>query len=44
MLPMVQDKIMLIPHIDFAIPEEFDMVQFKVSLFSMLPRVIPNLK
>ena len=43
-LPMVQDKIMLIPHIDFVIPEEFDMVEFKVFLFSMLPRVIPNLK
>ena len=42
--PMVQDKIMLIPHIDFVIPEEFDMVEFKVFLFFMLPRVIPNLK
>ena len=43
-LPMVQDKIMLIPHIDFVIPKEFDMMEFKVFLFSMLPRVIPNLK
>ena len=43
-LPMVQDKIMLIPHIDFVILEEFDMVEFKVFLFSMLPKVIPNLK
>ena len=43
-LPIVQDKIMLIPHIDFVIPEEFDMVEFKVFLFSMLPRVIPDLK
>ena len=43
-LPMVQDKIMLIPHIDFIIPEEFDMVEFKVFLFSMLPRVILDLK
>ena len=43
-LPMVQDKIMLIPHIDFVIPKEFDMVEFKVFLFSMLPTVIPNLK
>ena len=43
-LPIIQDKIMLIPHIDFVIPEEFDMVEFKVFLFSMLPRVIPNLK
>ena len=36
--PMVQDKIMLIPRIDFVIPEEFDMLEFKVFLFSMLPR------
>ena len=43
-LPMVQDKIMLIPHIDFVILEEFDMAEFKVSLFSMLPKVIPDLK
>ena len=35
---------MLIPYIDFVIPEEFDMVEFKVFLFSMLPRVIPDLK
>ena len=41
---MVQDKIMLIPHIDFVILEEFDMAEFKVSLFSMLPEVIPDLK
>ena len=25
-LPMVQDKMMLIPHIDFFIPEKFDKV------------------
>uniref|UniRef100_A0A7N2QXF0 Retrotransposon gag domain-containing protein n=1 Tax=Quercus lobata TaxID=97700 RepID=A0A7N2QXF0_QUELO len=43
-LPMVQAKIMLIPHIDFVIPEEFDMVEFKIFLFSMLPRVILDLK
>ena len=43
-LPMVQHKIMLILHIDFDILEEFDMVEFKVFLFSMLPRVIPDLK
>ena len=43
-LPMVQDKIVLIPHIDFVIPEEFDMVEFKVFLFFVLPKVIPNLK
>ena len=39
-LPMVQDKIMLIPHIDFVIPEKFDTMEFKVFLFSMLPKVI----
>ena len=44
LLPMVQDKIMLIPHIDFVIPEEFVMVEFKVFLFFMLPKVIPDLK
>ena len=43
-LPMVQDKIMLIPHIDFVIPEEFDMVEFNVFLFSMLLRVTLDLK
>ena len=43
-LPMVQGKIMLIPYIDFVIPEEFDMVEFKVFLFSVLPKVIPDLK
>ena len=35
---------MLIPHIDFVIPEEFFMVEFKVFLFSTLPKVIPDLK
>ena len=43
-LLMAQDKIVLIPHIDFVILEEFDMVKFKVFLFSVLPKVIPNLK
>ena len=42
--PMVQNKIMLIPHIDFVIPEEFDMAEFKVFLFSMLSKVILDLK
>ncbi|KAL0011138.1 hypothetical protein SO802_006246 [Lithocarpus litseifolius] len=41
---MVQDKIMLIPHIDFVISEEFDMVDIKNFLFSMLSKVIPDLK
>ena len=44
LFPMVKDKIMLIPHIDFVILKEFDMVEFKVFLFSVLPKVIPNLK
>ena len=35
---------MLIPHINFVIPEEFDMVEFKIFLFSMLPRVILDFK
>ena len=43
-LPMVQDKIMLIPHIDFVIPEKFDTMEFKVFLFSMLPKVILDWK
>ena len=46
-LPMVhkvQDEIILIPHIDFVIPNEFDMVEFKVFLFFMLPKMIPDLK
>ena len=42
--PMVQDKIVLAPHIDFVIPEEFDMVEFKVFLFSVLPQMILDLK
>ncbi|KAK9985433.1 hypothetical protein SO802_030384 [Lithocarpus litseifolius] len=42
MLPMVhkvQDEIILIPHIDFVIPNEFDVVEFKVFLFLVLPKV-----
>ena len=45
-LPMVhkiQDEIMLIPHIDFVIPK-FDVVEFKVFLLPVLPKVVPNLK
>ena len=34
---------MLIPHIEFVISEEFDMVDIKNFLFSMLPKVIPDL-
>ena len=44
MVHKVQDEIILIPHIDFVIPNEFDEVKFKVFLFSMLPRVILDLK
>ena len=46
MLPMVhkvQDEIMLIPHINFVIPKEFDVVKFKNFLFSVLLKVIPTL-
>ena len=46
-LPMVhkvQEEITLIPHIDFVIPNEFDVVEFKVFLFLVLPKVIPDLK
>ena len=41
---MVQDEIVMIPHIDFVIPEEFDVVECKVFVFSMLPKLISNLK
>ena len=44
MVHKVQDEIILIPHIDFVIPNELDVVEFKVFLFSVLPKVIPNLK
>ena len=47
MLPMVhkvQEEIILIPHIDFVIPNEFDVVEFKVFLFPVLPKVILDLK
>ena len=45
-LPMVhkvQEEIILIPHIDFVIPNEFDVVEFKVFLFPLLPKVISDL-
>ena len=44
MVHKVQDEIILIPHIDFVISNEFDVVEFKVFLFPVLPKVIPNLK
>ena len=40
----VQEEIILIPHIDFVIPNEFDVVEFNVFLFPMLPKVILDLK
>ena len=46
-LPMVhkvQEEIILIPHVDFVIPSEFDVVEFKVFLFSVLPKMISDLK
>ena len=33
MIQKVQEEIILIPHIDFVIPSEFDVVEFKVFLF-----------
>ena len=44
MVHKVQDEIILIPHINFVIPSEFDVVKFKVFLFPVLPKVISNLK
>ena len=43
-LAMVQDNIVLIPHIDFVIPKESDMVEFKIFLFFVLPKVILDCK
>ena len=40
----VQEEILLIPHIDFVIPNEFDVVEVNVFLFPMLPKVILDLK
>uniref|UniRef100_A0A7N2R647 Uncharacterized protein n=1 Tax=Quercus lobata TaxID=97700 RepID=A0A7N2R647_QUELO len=37
---MVQDEFILIPHIDFVIPNEFDVVEFKVFLFPVLLKEI----
>ena len=43
-LPMVQDKIAVIPHVDFVILEEFnDAMECKTSLSSVLPTVVPIL-
>ena len=44
MVHKVQEKIILILHIDFVIPNEFDVVKFKVFLFHVLPKVISDLK
>ena len=40
----VQNEIILIPRIDFVIPNEFDVVKFKVFLFPVLLKVILDLK
>ena len=44
MVHKVQEEIILIPHIDFVIPNEFDMVEFKVFLFPVLLKVILDIK
>ena len=44
MVHKVQDEIILIPHIDFVISNEFDVVEFKVFLFPVLPKVVSDLK
>ena len=44
MVHKVQDEFILIPHIDFVIPNEFDVVEFKVFLFPVLLKVILDLK
>jgi hypothetical protein len=48
-LPPIEEKTSpfdsLIPHIDFVIPNIFsDVVEYQISLFSMLSKVIPDLK
>ena len=44
MVHKVQEEIILIPRIDFVIPNEFDVVKFKVFLFPVLLKVILDLK
>ena len=44
MVHKVHEEIILILHIDFVIPNEFDVVEFKVFVFSVLPKVISDLK
>ena len=42
---MIQDKIVPVQHIDFVFPEEFyGVMELKVILLSVLPRVISDLK
>ncbi|KAK9989308.1 hypothetical protein SO802_029547 [Lithocarpus litseifolius] len=42
---VVQDKIVPVQHIDFVFPEEFyDVMELKVILLSVLPRVISDLR
>ena len=44
MVHKVLDEIILIPHIDFVIPYEFDVMEFKIFHFPVLPKVILDLK
>ena len=44
MVHKVQEEIILIPHIDFVIPNTFDVEEFKVFIFPVLPKVISDLK
>ena len=44
MVHKVQEEIILIPRIDFVIPNECDVVKFKVFLFPVLLKVILDLK
>ena len=42
---MIQDKIVPVQHIDFVFPEEFyGVMELKIILLSVLPRVISDLK
>ena len=44
MVHKVQEEIIPIPHIDFVIPNTFDVEEFKVFIFPVLPKVISDLK
>ena len=38
-----KEQVPPIPHIEFFIPKEFHEVEYKVYLYSMLPKMIPQL-